>query len=165
MALKSTSMRFALLISAFFIIICLPALAATHGEFDRTLKVSGSVNLQVEPGSGSIDVRTGNSSEVHVVGHIRATEWFGDNADEKIKRLETNPPIQQSGNDIRIGHIDDPELRHNISISYEVIVPAETELRVESGSGNQTVEGIRGPLEVTAGSGGLNISGIGERVR
>jgi len=50
--------------------------------------------------------------------------WRG-NAEAKIKRLEDNPPIQQSGNDIRIGHIDDPELRHNISISYEVTVPAE----------------------------------------
>src|SRR5437764_15170024 len=108
MGLKSTSMRFALLISAFFIIICLPVLAATHGEFDRTLKVSGSVNLQVETGAGSIDVRTGNSSEVHVVGHIRATEWFGNNADEKLKRIESNPPIQQTGNDVGIVHIYAP---------------------------------------------------------
>ena len=75
------------------------------------------------------------------------------NSEEKIKRLEANPPIQQSGNDIRIGHIDDPELRRNVSISYDVTVPATTELRVETGSGNQTVEGIQGPLEVTAGSG------------
>ena len=75
-----------------------------------------------------------------------------------------NPPIQQSGNQIRIGHIDDPELRHNISISYEVVVPAETDLRVQSGSGDQKVEGIRGPLEVSSGSGGLKISAIGDRV-
>ena len=57
-----------------------------------------------------------------------------------------------------------PELRHNISISYEVVVPAETDLRVQSGSGDQRVEGIRGPLEVSAGSGGLKISAIGDRV-
>jgi DUF4097 and DUF4098 domain-containing protein YvlB len=165
MGLKSTSMRFALLISVFFTIICLPALAETHGEFDRTLKVSGSVNLQVETGSGSIDVRAGNSSEVHVVGHIRATEWFGDNADEKIKRIESNPPIQQSGNDIRIGHIDDPELKHNISISYELVVPASTELRASSGSGSQTISGISGSLEASTGSGSLKISSIGSSVR
>ena len=116
-------------------------------------------------GSGDVQVRTGNSSQVQVTGRIKASsEWFGGNAEEKIKRLEANPPIQQSTNDIRIGHIDDPELRRNISISYEVTVPAETELRVESGSGNQTVDGIRGPLEVTAGSGGLKISAIGDRV-
>jgi DUF4097 and DUF4098 domain-containing protein YvlB len=120
--------------------------------------------MDVTTGSGNVQVRAGNSNQVQVTGHIRATEWFSGNAQEKIKRLEANPPIQQSGNEIHIGHIDDPELRHNISISYEVTVPAETELRVESGSGNQTVEGIRGPLEVSAGSGGLKISAIGDRV-
>src|SRR5205809_7444388 len=165
MGLKSTSMRFALLISAFFIIICLPALAASHGEFDRNLKVSGSVNLQVETGSGSIDVRTGNSSEVHVVGHIRATEWFGDNADARVKRLESNPPIQQSGNDIRIGHIDDPELKRNISVSYELVVPSNTQLRASSGSGSVTVTGISGTLEANTGSGSLKLSDIGSGVR
>src|SRR3954452_24524185 len=164
MVLKSTSMRFALLSSAFFIINCLSALAATHGEFDRTLKVSGSVNLQVETGSGSIDVRTGNSSEVHVVGHIRATEWFGDNADEKIKRIESNPPIQQSGNDVRIGHIDDPELKHNISISYEITVPESTQLRSSSGSGTQNIADIAGPLEANTGSGEVKLSNIGAGV-
>src|SRR5438270_519474 len=132
MALKSTSMRFALLISAFFIIICLPALAATHGEFDRTLKVSGSVNLQVETGSGSIDVRTGNSSEVHVVGHIRATEWFGDNADEKIKRLESNPPMEQS---------------------------APGSVRAETGSGGLELRNVRGSLQAQAGSGNIKADG------
>jgi DUF4097 and DUF4098 domain-containing protein YvlB len=121
--------------------------------------------MELTTGSGNVQVRTGNSTEVQVTGRIRATEWFEGNVQEKIKRLEANPPIQQSGNIIRVGHIDDPDLRRNISISYEVIVPAETDLRVESGSGNQRVEGIRGPLQVSAGSGGLNISAIGDRVR
>jgi DUF4097 and DUF4098 domain-containing protein YvlB len=148
-------------------LVCLQALSAAasvEGSFQRTLQATGPVHLDLTTGAGNVQVRTGNSSQVKVTGHIKVTEWFGGNAEEKVKRLEANPPIQQSGNDIRIGHIDDPELRHNISISYEVIVPAETELRVESGSGNQSVEGIRGPLEVSAGSGGLQISAIGDRV-
>lgn len=148
-------------------LICLqasPALAAAEGHFQRALQVTGPVHLELTTGSGSVEVRTGSSSQVQVTGRIRASEWFAGNSEEKIKRLEANPPIQQSGNDIRIGHIDDPELRHNISISYEVIVPAETDLRVQSGSGDQTVEGIRGPLDVSSGSGGLKISAIGDRV-
>jgi Toastrack DUF4097 len=141
-----------------------PAAAAAEGSFQRTLQVTGPVHMELTTGSGNVQVRTGSSGEVQVKGRIRATEWFDGNVQERIKRLESNPPIQQSGNTIRIGHIDDPELRHNISISYEVMVPAETELRVESGSGDQRVDGIRGPLQVSAGSGGLNISAIGDRV-
>jgi hypothetical protein len=144
----------------------LPAAAASEGSFQRTLQVNGPVHMDLSTGSGDVHVRKGSSNQVQVSGHIRAgAEWFGTNSEEKIKRLEANPPIQQSGNDIRIGHIDDPELRRNVSISYDVTVPATTDLRVETGSGNQTVEGIQGPLEVTAGSGELKISEIGDRVR
>jgi len=153
-----------LAIAALISLQSVPALAASEGSFQRTLQVSGPVNMDMTTGSGDVEVRTGSSGQVQVTGNIRASEWFGGNVEARIKRLEDNPPIQQSGNTIRIGHIDDPELRHNISISYVVHVPAETELRVESGSGNQRVEGIRGPLELSAGSGGLKISSIGARV-
>jgi DUF4097 and DUF4098 domain-containing protein YvlB len=151
-------------VAALVCLAALPAAAAAEGSFQRALQVSGPVHLELTTGSGNVEVRTGNSSQVQVTGHIRASEWFGANVEEKIKRLEANPPIQQSGNDIRIGHIDDPELRHNISISYEVVVPVETDLRMQSGSGDQRVEGIRGPLEVSSGSGGLKISSISDRV-
>ncbi len=142
----------------------LPAAGAAEGSFQRTLQVTGPVNLDITTGAGSIEVHPGGGNQVQVTGHIKATEWFDSSAEEKVKRLEQNPPIQQSGNDIHVGRIDDPELRHNISISYEVTVPEQTELRAHSGSGNQSVEGIHGPAEVEAGSGGLKISGIGDHV-
>lgn len=145
----------------------LSAYANARGEFERTLHVNGAVDLQVETGSGTIEVTTGgsNSNEVRIVGHISANDFFGDNVEERVKRLENNPPIQQSGNDIRIGHIDDPELKHNISVSYELVVPANTKLRASSGSGSETISGISGPLEANSGSGSLDISGIGSEVR
>ena len=143
-----------------------PAGAATaEGSFERVLPVTGAVNLQVETGSGNIEVRTGASNQLLVHGRIRVNNWFGGNSEEKVKRLEANPPIQQSGNDIRIGHIDDPELRHNISINYEVVVPADTQLRSRTGSGNLTVAGIHGTAELDSGSGSIKISDIGGAVR
>ncbi len=100
----SFSSRAAIAITILVLAGCttLPASASARGQFDRTLHVTGSVNLQVETGSGSIDVTTGSSNEVKVIGRIYASEWFGGNAEERVKRLESNPPIQQSGNDIRI---------------------------------------------------------------
>lgn len=141
------------------------ALAETQGSFERTLKVSGAVDLEIETGSGSVNVRTGGSNTVHVSGTIKASNWFGADPTEKIRRIEANPPIQQSGNDIRIGHLVDPELRRNISISYEVEVPPETRLRSHTGSGGQTIQGIRGPLDVQSGSGSLVVADIGDTVR
>jgi DUF4097 and DUF4098 domain-containing protein YvlB len=139
--------------------------ASSEGSFQRTLQVTGPVNLDLNIGSGSVNVRTGSSSEVQVIGHIKTTNWLGGNADERVKRIEANPPIQQSGNDIRIGHVGDTELLHNISISYDLVVPAETELRSHTGSGSQSVEGLQKQIEIESGSGSLKISDIGDTVR
>jgi len=141
------------------------AAASAEGSFQRTLQVTGPVNIDLTTGSGSVHVRTGSSNQVEVVGRIKVTNWFGGDAEERVKRIEDNPPIQQSGNDIHIGHVSDPELMHNISISYDLVVPAETQLHSHTGSGNQSVEGLHGMLEIESGSGGLKISDIGDTVR
>jgi DUF4097 and DUF4098 domain-containing protein YvlB len=165
--MRSQRIRFTL-VAAFSMAIALcslPALASEkEGSFERTLKVSGDVNLQVETGSGNIEIRTGDSSQVQVKGRIKVSNWSGHDSEDKIKRLEANPPIMQSGNDIRIGHIDDPELRHNVSISYEVTVPQSTQLRSRTGSGNLDVSGIHGTAEVGSGSGNVKVSDIGASV-
>ena len=147
-------------------LLLVPGLAAaTEGSFQRTLSVTGPVNLDLSTGSGSVSIRSGSSSQVQVTGHIRATNWFGGDATERVKQIESNPPIQQSRNDIRVGHINDSALLHNISISYDLVVPAETQLRSHTGSGNQNVDGIQGRIEIESGSGSVKISNIGDTVR
>src|SRR5207302_2116153 len=153
--------RFLLVNAVLALVVALAysATAAVEGSFQRSLKVSGPVDLDITTGSGSITVRTGGSDTVEVRGRIRASDWSGSGA-EKVRRLEADPPLQQSGNSIHIGHIEDPELRRNVSISYELTVPAETEMKAHSGSGNQTVDGIGGPLEVDRKSTRLNSSHV-----
>lgn len=134
-------------------------------SFERTLHVTGAVNLQVETGSGAISIRPGNASEVRVCGHVKANNnWFGASRDA-VSRIINNPPIQQSGNDIRIGHIDDPELRRGVSVGYDLVTPASTQLHSSTGSGNQDVSGVNGPAEVSSGSGSVRVSDIGSGVR
>ncbi|MFQ5926253.1 MAG: DUF4097 domain-containing protein [Terriglobia bacterium] len=141
---------------------------AAEGSFERTLKVTGAVDLEVTTGSGHITVRTGDASSVQVRGTIKARRgWFGGgrSAEEKVRSLEANPPIEQDGNVIRIGRIEERALRRNVSISYDLVVPVETRLRAHTGSGSQTIEDIRGPVQAETGSGSLTISHIGDEVR
>jgi hypothetical protein len=149
-------------------VLCLTAPArAVEGRFERTLQVSGAVELDVQTGSGSIDVHTGDSSTVRVTGTIRATGGWRDDTDaeKKVRYLESNPPMEQHGNIIKIGYIEDEELQRNISISYEIVVPVETRLRSNSGSGEQNVSGLHGPVEASSGSGNLRLTSIGDMVR
>ena len=155
-----------LTLAVMFLWLAAPA-RAVEGHFARTLQVSGAVELEVQTGSGNIDVRTGDSSTVRITGTIRSSDgWFGgSDAEEKVHYLEANPPIEQHGNIIRIGHIEDRDLTRNISISYEIVAPVETRLRSSSGSGEQDVSGLRGPVEASSGSGSLRLTNIGDMVR
>ena len=129
--------------------LVLPVTAAAdmvgEGSFDRTLKVSGPVSLEVQTGSGSISLRKGQPGHGNrSCSHPRLGGLVsGANADEKIKRIVANPPIEQNGNVIRIGRIEESELRNNVSISYEITTPAETRADLRTGSGNQTIETVR----------------------
>jgi DUF4097 and DUF4098 domain-containing protein YvlB len=78
-----------------------------------------------------------------------------------VRAVESNPPIEQSGNSIRIGYNLPDEAKRHVSISYEVTVPADTSLQAHSGSGNIGVEGLRKSAVVTTGSGDVNLRDIG----
>jgi len=161
--------RWSLVVLAVFLasVVSLPVQSA-EGSFERTLAVSGPVELDVSTGSGQITVRAGDSSNVHISGTIKASRsWHLDEgeAERKVRYLQSNPPIEQHGNFIRIGRIEDRELARNISISYDLVVPVETHLRSQTGSGGQSVVGIRGPVKVSTGSGSVTIENIGDDVR
>ncbi|HTK94445.1 MAG TPA: DUF4097 family beta strand repeat-containing protein [Terriglobales bacterium] len=152
---------------AALLLLPLPALAASEGSFSRTLNVSaGDVDLNVQTGSGNITVRTGNDNSVRVEGRIHARGgWSGMSGDEKVQRLEANPPIEQNGNWIRIGRIDDGELRRNVSIDYELVVPARSRLSSETGSGDQRISGLKGAVRAHTGSGNLTLADIAAETR
>jgi hypothetical protein len=118
---------------------CLPSAAAAEGTFKRALQVTGPVIIDLSTDTGSVNVRSGNSDEVVVTGWVRVTNWFGGDALQVEKTIADNPPIQQGGNEIRIGHLAKAGLLHSVSINYDLIVPAGTSFRSHSGSSNQNL--------------------------
>jgi len=154
-----------LILAACFAIGSLPALASSEGTFQRTLTVNGPASIDLNTGSGNVNVRTGSSGQIQITGHVKVSGVFGNSSDDRVKHITDNPPIQQSGNDIRIGNSGDMELFHSVSISYELVVPADTRLHSHTGSGNQNIDGLHGPVEAESGSGGLTIDSIGDTVR
>lgn len=142
--------------------------AAADGSFDRTLTVNGPAQLDVKTGSGNITITGTNGNQVVIHAKIHASDqWFGGGipASERVKRLEQNPPVEQSGNYIRIGHITDDELRRNVSISYEIQTPRNSQIKGSTGSGDERITDIAGSVTVESGSGSQHISGAGAEVR
>lgn len=141
--------------------------AQVEGEFERTLTVSGPVDLSVATGAGDILVHAGVPGTVRVHGRIRVSGWRIDRetAERKVRELEQNPPVEQDGNALRIGRISDPGLRRGVSISYEVEVPADARVTAETGSGNAAVSGVSGPVRASTGSGNVRVSNVSGTAR
>jgi hypothetical protein len=135
-----------------------------EGSFDRSLTVSGPVELAVTSGSGDIQVRTGTDGAVHVRGRIRAgmggwVSFSGQSAEERVRQLEKDPPIEQSGNRIHVGPRRSDGW-NGVSISYEITVPANARVEVQSGSGDLEVADLAGPVEASTGSGDIRVGRV-----
>ena len=153
--------------------------ALADNTFDKTLNVSGQADLYVSTGSGNIHISPGNSNQIHIIGHVHAG-WsaFGD-VNSRIQHIVENPPIVQNGNSVRVGEVSDHSLFNNISIDYDVTVPADVALNLHSGSGdvetnnvgrflsagsgsgNVRIRGSHGPLDIESGSGDLQVDDAG----
>jgi DUF4097 and DUF4098 domain-containing protein YvlB len=149
----------------------LPLSAASTGHFERTLQVNGQVDLEVASGSGNITVHQGGSGTVYVAAKIHGNNnsWiFGSSSssvEERIRKIEQNPPVVQRGNTITIGKFEDRDLTRNISIDYDVTVPAQTHLNSHTGSGDQVISGLQQPVLAKTGSGNITVEHIGAEVR
>jgi DUF4097 and DUF4098 domain-containing protein YvlB len=133
------------------------ASSTPQGTFDRTLNVSGPVDLEVLTHSGDVTVRAGGSGSVSIHGKIFVGDhWLMGSREADVHAIEQNPPIRQEGNSI---HIDYVEMK-NISVDYEITVPADTTIRTHSGSGDQVIEGTHGNVDVQTGSGDVKLKNL-----
>ena len=142
--------------------LAIPALAlASDGTFDKTLSVNGAVQLEVSTGSGYVHVNPGSDNQVHIIGHVRANHgWMGGNSDDQVKQVVDNPPIQQSGNTIRVGQMHESWFNH-VSIDYDITAPKSTHLKAESGSGDLKAASMGGGTRLETGSGTINGDDLG----
>lgn len=141
-------------------LLSLTTVALADNTFDRTLNVSAQPDLYVSNGAGNIQVTPGGGGQIHVIGHVHAT-WsaFGD-INSRVQRIVDHPPITQDGNTIHIGETNDRGLFNNLSIDYEISVPANVALNLHSGSGDIEVNHVGRFLSASSGSGNVRAHGV-----
>lgn len=164
--LRSTLVSSRLMLTAVLVVLLSSTLvfasSTQQGTFDRTLQVNGPVDLDVLTHSGDITVRAGSSGSVVIHGKIFVGDhWLRGNRQADVQEIEQHPPIRQEGNSIHIDYLN----MHDISVDYEITVPADTTVRTRSGSGDQIIEGTRGNVDVQTGSGDVKLSNLAGEVR
>lgn len=156
--------------------LLLPGLAMADffnetGTFESSLDLDKSVLLDVDTGSGSIEVRAGadGKATINAVIRIRKDGFWRKSksvdADELIQQVKDNPPIELDGRRLKVGHFSDRSLRKRVSISFEVVVPAGTEVVADTGSGSIMVMNIEAPVDADTGSGSVTLENITGSVR
>lgn len=136
--------------------------SSPQGTFEKTFSVNGPVDLEVLTHSGDITVRTGSGGSVFIRGKIYVGDhWLFGKRQGDVNDIMQHPPLRQEGNNIRVDYVN----THDISIDYEITVPAETTLRTRSGSGDQTIEGTKGNIDLQSGSGDLRLARLTGDIR
>jgi DUF4097 and DUF4098 domain-containing protein YvlB len=147
-------MKRLLLAAAALGLAALPALAS-EATFERTVTVSGQAQLSVSTGSGNIHLTRGAGNQVHIFGKVKSGWGVSE---ERVKEIAAHPPIEQTGNIVRIG--GHHENLQNISIDYEIQAPENALLEAGTGSGNITVEGVGENAKLSTGSGNIHATGL-----
>jgi hypothetical protein len=150
------------IIAAIAIASALPAQTRVDGQFDRTLRVDGPVELDASTHAGGITVVKGSDGRVHVHAILEVTDdWFRTaDATAHLRELESHPPIEQTGNTVRVGYVTDPELLDGVAMHLEIEVPERTKVRAHAHSGGVRVSGLQGPVDCETHSGGIEIRDI-----
>jgi DUF4097 and DUF4098 domain-containing protein YvlB len=131
---------------------------SVSGNFDRTLTVSAPIRLELSNASGNVSITGGTENKVRVHAEVRSSGMGFDSPDKRLREILDNPPVEQKGDTVRIGK--DLGRIHNVSISYVIEVPHDTEISTQVASGSQTITNVRGPVKAEAASGSIRVDHI-----
>lgn len=151
-----TAIKNLLLETAFLTTLAVFAAASARADeatFTRDLAVSGKVDFTVATGSGSIHLTSGPAGRVHVFGRVRSSA-----SDARVREIADHPPIEQTGNIVRIGTRH--ENLRDISIDYEIQLPPDALLNAETGAGSLTDDGVGVNVRLGTGSGSIHATGL-----
>ena len=131
---------------------------AVSGSFARTFTVTGPIRLELSNASGDVDITEGPAGTVSINAEVRASGFGFENPQKRLDDIVSNPPVEQRGDTIRVGK--DFSRMRNVSISYKIQVPHETEVDANVASGAEDIRGLRGPVKVRSASGTINVEKI-----
>ena len=132
--------------------------------FERSFPVTASTRLDVTTARGKITVRAGTTADVVVVGRVSVrVAWNSPgNAVAPAQATANQPPIEQTGDTIRLQIPRDGRTRRAVTIAYEVQVPAGIRVVTDSESGQTRIASVRGAVSVRTQSGAITLADLGE---
>ena len=137
--------------------------APTQDNVERSFNVGRGGTLQIDASFGSIEVSTsgGSSVDVKVIREVR--ERYEDDAQQILAEHQVN--VSQSGNDIIVTtEVSDrapdrwnDEYRNTpLRVRFEISVPRDYNVDLETAGGNIEVKEVGGTIEATTSGGNVS---------
>ncbi|MEM9402667.1 MAG: hypothetical protein AAGA44_09295 [Pseudomonadota bacterium] len=131
------------------------------GTFEETVDVDGAAIVHVSNESGAIEVTGDDVDQVTIRAKIRVNKRLSasnpQRASQIIRSVKRSPPVS-----VEDGRIDISKLRgrfqRHASVSYEIIVPRDSEVTIHSVSGNVKVSGVAGVVNATSDEGKVTLA-------
>lgn len=163
---KSILVNFLVMFSGLLIL----AGTALPRDFEKRVEKSFSVSpggtLHLESDRGSVDVRSKTGNEVRVVVLYKADTRSEQQAEEWFDEFRTT--FDQRGNDVEVrGEWHDRWLKRNnrLRIHYDILVPKEYNLDVETSGGSIEVNDLAGRVDLNTSGGSIKMGEIDGVVR
>lgn len=137
--------------------------AAQRFPFERSYDVESSPVIDVSTTRGKISVRVGEPGRVTVTGAatVRLGVTVPLNAVDLARKVAEHPPIEQSGDRLRLRSPADPNENRAMTVNYDVRVPPNTRVVAISDSGAIDIRDIGGSVEARTQSSSIALSDLG----
>jgi hypothetical protein len=140
--------------------------AAQRFAFERTYDVGASPVIDVSTTRGKISVRVGEPGRVTVSGAatVRVGLTTPPNAVDLARMVAANPPIEQTGDRLRLRSPAAPEENRAMTVHYDVRVPPNARIVAVSDSGAIDIRDVGGAVEARTQSSSIAMSDLGGTV-
>src|SRR5262245_6920556 len=131
--------------------------------FQKSFDAAGVTTLDVSTIRGKINIVSSDAGQVVVGGAvtIRIGIDVPENPLEIARRIAANPPVERSGDTVRLRPPADVRDQKAVTVSYDVRVPANTRIVTVSDSGETTIAGVTGSVNVRTQSAAIGLQRIG----
>jgi len=131
--------------------------------FQKSFDAAGVTTLDVSTIRGKINIVSSDAGQVVVGGAvtIRIGIDVPENPLEIARRIAANPPVERSGDTVRLRPPADVRDQKAVTVSYDVRVPANTRIVTVSDSGETTIAGVTGSINVRTQSAAIGLQRIG----
>jgi hypothetical protein len=117
---------------------------------EQTLEVGDAPTLRIDNFAGSVTIRAGDSSTIHVVATKKASRR------SRLDRIQIEISERDGGAVIQTKK---PTTLNNVSVDLEITAPAGTRLDLSTGAGTLDVRDITGQIDAHSGAGTIEVRG------